>query len=138
MNGPLNKLRDKVVEYAVRQGFHNGNHRTVNLGERLMLIVSELSEALEADRNGKWSRDVDEIVHDKTTWLDVTNVPMEIISKKGYYEKYVKGTVEEEIADTFIRICDLAGIYGIDLDFHVAAKMAYNELRPYRHGKKYG
>jgi NTP pyrophosphatase (non-canonical NTP hydrolase) len=46
--------------------------------------------------------------------------------------------VEEEIADAIIRLCDIAGIYGIDLDWHVKAKMAYNETRPRLHGKSYG
>jgi hypothetical protein len=47
----LNKLRDEVYEYAKKQGFHE---TPTNLGESLMLVVSELSEALEADRLGKW------------------------------------------------------------------------------------
>jgi len=53
------------------------------------------------------------------------------------YEELIKGTVEEEIADAVIRLVELAATYNIDLDWHVAAKMAYNEKREYRHGKKY-
>ena len=39
-----------------------------------------------------------------------------------------------ELADLLIRVGDLAAALGIDLDFEVRRKMAYNETRPYRHG----
>jgi len=120
----LNELRDKAFDYAERQGFHEN----FNFGQSLMLIVSELSEALEADRNGEYER-MDKKYHEV--------MPVETMCKE-YYEKRIKGTVEEELADALIRIFDLAGTLEIDLDWHVKAKMAYNETRPYKHGKKYG
>lgn len=43
----------------------------------------------------------------------------------------------EELADLIIRIGDLAGFKGIDLDKAVEAKMARNEERPPLHGKRY-
>jgi NTP pyrophosphatase (non-canonical NTP hydrolase) len=123
----LNELRDEAFAYAEKQGFHERK----NFGEKLMLIVSELSEALEADRNGKWVGD--------TVMNNRTVIPLSICcAEKIDYEKYIKGSVEEELADATIRICDLAGTYNIDLDWHVKAKMAYNETRPYKHGKNYG
>lgn len=42
----------------------------------------------------------------------------------------------EEIADIFIRLGDLCGMKGIDIESIVASKMAYNESRPYLHGNK--
>ena len=41
----------------------------------------------------------------------------------------------EELADTIIRIFDIAGTQGIDLEAAVSAKMKINEERPIRHGK---
>jgi len=119
----LNDLRDIAFAYAEKQGFHEN----MNFGEKLMLVVSELSEALEADRKGKW--------------YSVSDAPhkgheMSLLSKEQY-ETIVRGTVEEEIADAIIRLCDLAGIYKINLSWHVAAKMHYNETRPYKHRKEY-
>ncbi|HEX8552527.1 MAG TPA: hypothetical protein VF681_13345, partial [Abditibacteriaceae bacterium] len=35
-----------------------------------------------------------------------------------------------ELADALIRICDLAGAYGMDLGGAVAEKMAFNAIRP--------
>jgi NTP pyrophosphatase (non-canonical NTP hydrolase) len=117
----LNELRDEAFSYAEKQGFHK---EPINFGEKLMLVVSELSEALEADREEKWCKAylADNFYRDNPI----------------VYENIVRGTVEEEIADSVIRLCDLAGIYGIDLEWHIAAKMAYNKTRPYLHGKKYG
>jgi transcriptional regulator with XRE-family HTH domain len=128
----LNVLRDEAFAYAEKQGFHN---RKMNLGERLMLVVSELSEALEADRNGKRSLDsLPDVFGCKILPENILPETEEL----NYYKSHVRGTVEEELADAIIRICDIAGIYGINLDWHIAAKMAYNETRPYMHGKKYG
>jgi len=115
----LNKIRDIAYAYAEKQGFHE---QPTNFGESLMLIVFELSEALEADRLGKR--------------YEVNDFQMALLPKEEY-ETYVRGTVEEEIADAIIRLCDLAGTYKINLNWHVTAKMAYNETRPYKHGKIY-
>lgn len=43
---------------------------------------------------------------------------------------------EEELADTLIRVLDLAGGLGIDMDTAVRTKLAYNRTRGYRHGGK--
>ncbi len=71
------------------------------IGNRLMLIVSELGEALEALR------------HD-----DIDNF-------------------KEELADVAIRLGDLCGGLGIDLEAEIEKKMKYNETRPYKHGKQF-
>ena len=41
----------------------------------------------------------------------------------------------EEMADAVIRMLDLTGTMGIDIAGAIAAKMAVNEVRPYKHGK---
>lgn len=43
----------------------------------------------------------------------------------------------EEMADTVIRICDLCGGKGIDLEKAITEKMAVNVARPKLHGKQY-
>ncbi|MDR0476212.1 MAG: hypothetical protein LBH43_21420 [Treponema sp.] len=117
----LNELRDEVYEYAKKQGFHE---TPTNLGESLMLVVSELSEALEADRNGK-----------RFAKTGVSADEIKLIS--GGFEKFARGTVEEEITDAIIRLFDIAGTLGMDLDRWVQSKMEYNKTRPYKHGKLY-
>lgn len=73
-----------------------------------MLAVTELAEAMEAYRDG-----------------NPTSEKINGFSK-----------VEEELADTIIRILDLAGGMGYDIEGALAAKIVYNETRPYRHGGK--
>ena len=51
--------------------------------------------------------------------------------------KHVKDTFEDELADSIIRIMDLAAYKGIDLEQHIKAKNRYNLTRQYKHGKKY-
>ena len=68
--------------------------------EKLMLIVSELSEAMEGHRKG--------LMDDK-----LPHRPM----------------LEVELADALIRLLDLAGALGIDLGGAYVEKMAYNSIR---------
>ena len=93
------------VEYCKlwreRKGFHTGWD---NLPEKAMLIVTEISEMVEAHRSeGDTMRD----------------------------------SVQEELADTVIRCLDLAGSLGLDLQTTMEKKMAINEKRPMKHGKRY-
>jgi len=46
-------------------------------------------------------------------------------------------SVEVEFADVIIRIMDLAEKRGWDIAGALLAKSAYNETRPYKHGKKF-
>ena len=41
----------------------------------------------------------------------------------------------EEIADTFIRLLDLCGGLGIDIEEEINKKSQKNKNRPYKHGK---
>lgn len=54
---------------------------------------------------------------------------------EAYREGKTDGVVEE-LADVLIRIFDLCGAYGWNLEAAVLRKMASNKDRPYRHGGK--
>ena len=87
-----------------------------NKGELLMLMVSEISEAMEGERKS--------LQDDK-----LPRRPM----------------AEVELADAIIRIMDYAGEYGYDIGGALVEKMAYNavrhdhtfEGRNAEHGKKF-
>ena len=49
----LNRYAKDFHERSVAKGFWNVPH---SIGHYLMLVVSELSEAVEADRLGKWAK----------------------------------------------------------------------------------
>lgn len=123
----INDLCKLAHDAAVSKGFYE---RQRNLPELLMLVVSELAEAMEADRHDKWARD------SGIGWF-AKNFTMDGIDFAPAFEKTVKDSVEDEIADAFIRLFDLCGFYGIDIEAHIKAKMAYNATRPAKHGKKY-
>jgi len=78
--------------------------------EKLCLIHSEVSEALEDYRVGKL-----------TTTLREDGKPEGLPS---------------ELADVVIRIADLCGALDIDLQAEIVAKLAYNKTRSHRHGGK--
>lgn len=103
--------------------------------QRLALITSETSETLESNRkNNTFSPPTAEKREWKKHLLD------DKISTDSFnisFENYVKDTEEDEIADQFIRLLDLVGHKKIDIDFHIQAKLKYNSLRPFKHGKKY-
>ena len=119
----LNKLRDEIHENAKNKGFWDNQRET---GTLLMLCVSELAEAMEADRNGLYA-DLELIEKDKEEFIDF----------KWSFENSIKDTFEDELADTIIRILDLCGAHGIDIEKHIELKMKYNATREKMHGKKY-
>ena len=177
-----NELRDRAYKTACEHGFHDED-----LGNEhyLCLVISELMEAVQADRKGKMAD------------MEAYNKYDGCIDFIENFERHVKDTVEDELADVCIRLLDLAGlrnidikidnyccpiskentftknvyyiakyltltyfegsylslkdninfafsqvfalaeILGIDLLWHIEAKMKYNETREYKHGRKY-
>ncbi len=53
---------------------------------------------------------------------------------EAYRKRKDADAIAEELADVVIRVADLCGYLGINLEAAVERKMAYNETRPYRHG----
>ncbi|MBN1651733.1 MAG: hypothetical protein JW857_10415 [Bacteroidales bacterium] len=116
----LNEDAAEIFRNNKAKGFHE---KEANVGELLMLITSELSEALEAHRNGRFASG-HLMAPSYATW-------------KEWFEKNYKDTFEDEIADAVIRLLDLSALRGIDLEKHIQEKIKYNKLRPQLHGKQY-
>ena len=121
----INKLAKKIHQNAIDKGFFDDER---NIGEMLCLIHSEVSEALEADRKGRYSKEVD---------LEVITISWNDNRFMESFEGGIKDTFEDEMADIVIRVFDMCAFKNIDLEGHIKAKMRYNSLREYKHGKKY-
>ena len=180
-----NKLSQQAFQHAYKNGL-TGNHE---FSFDLMMIITELGEAVNADKKGK---SADRVMFEKN--FDTPQVNPE----KHWvfcYETFIKDTLEDELADAFIamltfseqwnepintflynetfmsrainlmkrkkhfpvqihaivsllinrgeldlaalRLIGLCNHLQIDLLWHIEQKMKYNEMRPYKHGKKY-
>ena len=122
----LNELAKEIHENAVAHGFWDEDRP---LSEVLMLIVSELAEALEEARAGDKMNGRISCMHYYSGEGYVSNAP----TKK---RKKPEGIVVE-VADALIRILDWCGHEGIDIEGIVREKHEYNKTRPYKHGKKF-
>ena len=130
----LNEYCEAAYKAAKDKGFHDGDEK--HIAVPLLLIISEVVEAMEADRkNGKV------IGYPKRDFLEIEKAANNIGSEIDFpltFKTYVKDSVEDEIADAAIRIFDFCGSRGIDLEWHVQQKMKYNATREQMHGgKKY-
>lgn len=106
----INEFVTAVHQNAVEHGWWDGEERT--FGELISLCHAELSEALEEFRNG--------------------HTPTET-----YHQENGKPEgIPSELADVIIRIFDMCGHYGIDIEAILKEKHEFNKTRPYKHGGK--
>jgi len=96
----LNEIARQVKRWREEKGFYTPSQLDKDTLGKLMLVVTEVSEAAEAVRE-----------QDRALFT-------------------------EEIADVFIRLLDITGTMGIDIEKAIARKMNVNAARPFRHKKK--
>ena len=100
----LNKLAKEAYETAREHGWHDEEHSDEHL---LMLILTEIAEAVQADMEGKRA--------DADSFKVRINGNTDDDIFKYAYAYCISSTLEDEIADVVIRCLDLAGLRGIDL-----------------------
>ena len=171
----IRELCKEAHENAVRHGFWDEEH---DIRHYLMLVITELAEAVQAYRKNKFAdrNEYEKLVKERGCAADTA------------FLLSVKDTFEDEMADACIRLMDLAGRFdvelptdiniirtegeditvtlfkaiffmqnamyrdagelvmyfirlsealGIDIEWHIRQKMAYNASRPYLHGNKF-
>ena len=88
----LAKLQQRIWDVATAHGWHE---QPIPTAQYCGLIMTEMAEAIEADRNGRRFK--------------LTSAPPEHPQWfQGWYQEWVKGTIEEEFADVVIRVLDMA------------------------------
>lgn len=118
---------------------HQKWQKEQHLCTKIALVITELSEAIEARRKGKFtsiSSSYKQILSEEST-NTITDIDAHNKLIQETFEKDVKDTYEDELADAAIRLFDLAEKTNVDLVWHIQQKMAYNETRSKMHGKKY-
>lgn len=104
-----NELRDRAYQTAKAHGFHKGDE---SVQHYLCLVVTELAEAVEADRKRKRANIYRYQVESVTP-----QAPDHVEKHKDFcFEAFIKDTLEDELADATIRLLDLSGMLDIDLD----------------------
>ena len=95
------KLSERIHKDSVSKGFWDKDRP---LNHCFMLVVCELCEAIEADRKGRYSKKI---------------VAIDQLYDYAFpiaYETNIKGSVEEELADTAMRLLDIIARMGWVID----------------------
>lgn len=122
----LNKLSKQFNEFVKKAGF-NGN----DIPLRMMLAHSEISEAFEAFRKDHFANPA-EFKH-----LMKGHTPEDSPALfKAYFQDHIKDSMEDELADSIIRLLDLCAYLDVNIEFYIEQKMAYNEMRGFKYGGK--
>ena len=142
----LNQLRDKAHGITSSKGFWDSYNLIITAlekgvqltpeqieevkrafsSERLLLVVSEIGEMVEARRAGK-----------KADWEAYDKETDGVEVNPDAFKEYIKDSPEDELADAMIRIFSMSGLEEINLQKHVSEKMRYNQSRERLHGKQF-
>lgn len=125
--GLLYYLSRDIETWRQGKGFETG---WTNVPEKLMLIVTELSEAMEAYRKLS-DEDLCVLANRRMTRMSgIRGGSLSDASEAAIFN------FEEELADAAIRLLDLTASLDIDIEEAISEKMQINEGRPLRHGKE--
>jgi len=104
----MESLSESIHQWAIDKGFWDGEHSDE---EKMVLVITELSEAVEADRK---NRRADMLTYKNCTGADdILDADMSLYLIQSF-EKLIKDTIEDELADAYIRLLDLGKARNIE------------------------
>lgn len=104
----IDKWVKQAYDTACKHGFHDKEYSD---GHWIMLIITEIAEAVEADRKGEIGKEDDSNeIYSQMKDGNMSN--SEFITS---FVTKIKDTVSDELADVCIRIFDLAGLRKLNM-----------------------
>lgn len=127
----ITELVERATEQAALSGFTVPGHPR-SIAEHVALITTEVGEVYEAYRDGmapaaQRYEHADGVVNHH--WA------MAHDNDEKHLGKPVG--IPSELADIVIRVANMCGEYGIDLERVITEKLYYNATRPHMHGRKH-
>lgn len=101
----INEWVKKAYDNAVKHGWHEEEKSNAHW---LMMVCTEVAEAVQADRKGNYMDDLDK--EGLKTVLAKDHVGL----FNKYYSDTIEGKVESELADICIRVFDLMGVCNVE------------------------
>jgi NTP pyrophosphatase (non-canonical NTP hydrolase) len=111
----LNKLAANIHKQHIKKGFWKEGQTEVDEIRIKLLVVSELFEMFEADRDGKDAKGVEaatRLLKDYNTF----NSDSHLSNFLEYFLLNVKDSKEDELADTMIRLLDYSAFLKVDFN----------------------
>lgn len=109
---------DAWVERAYANAKKHGWHEEEKSDKHwLMMIGTEIAEAVQADRKGRW---FDELTKSGLECVLANDHHGGLVEK--FYEDNIEGTVESELADICIRVFDYMGVKGYEISQAIICK----------------
>lgn len=102
----LLELVGRAYGTAKEHGFHDVERSNAHF---MMLVLSEIGEMVEADRKNRRA------VYSAVDYCEKHGDEVDEKSARTYFERDIKDTMEDELADVVIRLLDFTGKRGIDL-----------------------
>jgi hypothetical protein len=101
----INEWVKKAYDNAVKHGWHEEEKSNAHW---LMMVCTEVAEAVQADRKGNYMDDLDK---EGLKTVLANDYGGSLFNK--YYSDTIEGKVESELADICIRVFDLMGVCGV-------------------------